>query len=242
MKGITSRAGEPVRTCGRRGRIQVAVAADRQVCSTPLRESTTDMRFGACPARDPTEFLAYLDRKRPDCLLLDERLLPQLGGAASMTLREQLGAMPVLLLCEQPRAELVEIIARERFNGFLLVDRRPASWSKAVRTVLRGELWVPRAMLEQAVFALANSGNHRTTVTSEKTHLTRREQQTVDCLCQGLTNRQIGRKLGIREDTVKKHLHNAYGKLGVRCRTQLVAYHARHRTGGSKVPLSLNTT
>lgn len=39
----------------------------------------------------------------------------------------------------------------------------------------------------------------------------------------GLTNKQIAQTLGIAEDTVKKHLHRAYKKLGVRRRALLIA-------------------
>ncbi|MFH0341080.1 MAG: response regulator transcription factor [Chromatiales bacterium] len=52
--------------------------------------------------------------------------------------------------------------------------------------------------------------------------LTKREEQIVRLLSQGLTNKQMARRLGIMEDTVKKHLQNVFGKLGVRRRTLVV--------------------
>lgn len=52
--------------------------------------------------------------------------------------------------------------------------------------------------------------------------LTKREEQIVGLLRQGLTNKQIARQLGIMEDTVKKHLQKVFGKLGVRRRTLVV--------------------
>jgi DNA-binding NarL/FixJ family response regulator len=52
--------------------------------------------------------------------------------------------------------------------------------------------------------------------------LTKREEQIVRLLSQGLTNKQMGRQLGIMEDTVKKHLQHVFGKLGVRRRTLVV--------------------
>jgi len=51
---------------------------------------------------------------------------------------------------------------------------------------------------------------------------TDREQQIVRLVQQGMTNKQIGQTLGIAEDTVKKHLHRAYRKLGVRRRVLLI--------------------
>jgi DNA-binding NarL/FixJ family response regulator len=52
---------------------------------------------------------------------------------------------------------------------------------------------------------------------------TDRERQIVRLLQQGMTNKEIGTKLGIAEGTVKKHLHHVFKKLGVRRRALLIA-------------------
>jgi two-component system nitrate/nitrite response regulator NarL len=52
--------------------------------------------------------------------------------------------------------------------------------------------------------------------------LTRREREIVFALAEGLSNKDIGRKLNLSEGTVKVHLHNIYGKLGVKNRTALL--------------------
>jgi RNA polymerase sigma factor (sigma-70 family) len=51
---------------------------------------------------------------------------------------------------------------------------------------------------------------------------TSRERQIVQLLVQGMTNKEIAQRLGIVEDTVKKHLHHVYKKLGVRRRVLLI--------------------
>jgi DNA-binding CsgD family transcriptional regulator len=51
---------------------------------------------------------------------------------------------------------------------------------------------------------------------------TGREREIVGLLLQGMTNKQIAQTLGIAEDTVKKHLHHVYKKLGVRRRALLI--------------------
>jgi DNA-binding NarL/FixJ family response regulator len=53
-------------------------------------------------------------------------------------------------------------------------------------------------------------------------NLTGRESQVVAHVRQGFTNKEIARRLGIQEDTVKKHLQAVFGKLGVH-RRALVA-------------------
>jgi two-component system nitrate/nitrite response regulator NarL len=54
--------------------------------------------------------------------------------------------------------------------------------------------------------------------------LTTRELEIVRMVAAGLRNRDIGQQLGISEGTVKIHLHNAYEKLGVGGRVELVLY------------------
>jgi DNA-binding NarL/FixJ family response regulator len=57
--------------------------------------------------------------------------------------------------------------------------------------------------------------------------LTDREREMARFVTAGLSNKQIARKAGIREGTVKIHLHNAYEKLGVANRTMLAIMMAR---------------
>ena len=58
-------------------------------------------------------------------------------------------------------------------------------------------------------------------VLATTTQFTTREQQIVILVREGMTNKQIGRELGIVEDTVKKHLQHIYDKIGVRRRALL---------------------
>jgi LuxR family maltose regulon positive regulatory protein len=53
--------------------------------------------------------------------------------------------------------------------------------------------------------------------------LTPREQEVLECLAAGLTNREIAEQLVIASETVKKHTGSIYGKLGVSNRTEAVA-------------------
>jgi LuxR family maltose regulon positive regulatory protein len=53
--------------------------------------------------------------------------------------------------------------------------------------------------------------------------LTGRERQILQLIAEGLTNKEIARKLVISVGTAKVHAHNIYGKLGVGSRTQATA-------------------
>jgi len=61
--------------------------------------------------------------------------------------------------------------------------------------------------------------------------ITPREWEIIDLVSVGLSNKQVGRQLGLQEGTVKVHLHNIYTKLGVSNRTTLVCWRWRAPTG-----------
>jgi two-component system nitrate/nitrite response regulator NarL len=59
--------------------------------------------------------------------------------------------------------------------------------------------------------------------------LTSRERQIVLMVAEGLSNKDVGRRLNLSEGTVKVHLHNIYTKLGINKRTALVLIAHTHR-------------
>src|SRR3989304_6940335 len=93
--------------------------------------------------------------------------------------------------------------------------------------IYQGELWVKGTLvskmaargMDARVFGLTLLPNPAARATKASNVLSRREKQVVELLRQGLTNKEIARQLNIKEDTVKKHLQNVFGKLGVRRRT-----------------------
>jgi len=62
--------------------------------------------------------------------------------------------------------------------------------------------------------------------------LTRREYEVVQAVCQGLTNKQVGRRLKISEKTVKNHLSSVYRRVDLTGRTDLVAWAMRRGLAG----------
>jgi DNA-binding CsgD family transcriptional regulator len=58
--------------------------------------------------------------------------------------------------------------------------------------------------------------------------LTQKESQISILVCEGLTNREIGKAVGTSEQVVKNHLRNAFDKLGVWSRLELAMYVANH--------------
>jgi two-component system nitrate/nitrite response regulator NarL len=67
--------------------------------------------------------------------------------------------------------------------------------------------------------------------------LTEREREIVRLVCEGLSNKEVGRQLNISDGTIKVHLHHVYQKLAVSNRTALAALTlSQHDSDGDTSP------
>ena len=214
-----------------RGTITLTIASRRRgVLKTllPRLASEGDLTILGDPVVDPAGLLARLQQRLPRLLLLDERLLGRLDRESASAIHSRFPRLRVLLLCDRECPASVEEVVRNRFHGLLTASDRPETWAKAIRTVHQGELWVPRALLAKAIFEPVHAAGRDPDTRLDRAPsdavgpLTKREVQVVDYLRVGLTNKEIARELGIMEDTVKKHLYNLFGKLGVHRRAQII--------------------
>ena len=157
----------------------------------------------------------------PHLLLLDEELMQTLDEATTGLFSQRADDLHVLLLCERMHRGHADSVIARGLHGCLEIVAAPGTWAKAVSAVRRGELWLPRAMLPAAV--LQQAAAQRTGASPPLPDgLTRRERETVSLVREGLSNKQIARRLGVGEDTVKKHLQHAFAKLGIHRRALVV--------------------
>ena len=105
-------------------------------------------------------------------------------------------------------------------KGAVLKEATPPELLQCIRRVAAGSHWLPSGLadsrLEQGAGSV--SASHRVFES-----LTKREQQVVTMVSNGLSNKAVGSRLDLSEGTVKVHLHNIYRKLGVNNRTALAA-------------------
>jgi RNA polymerase sigma factor (sigma-70 family) len=105
-------------------------------------------------------------------------------------------------------------------RGCLPREAGLAETREAVRAVLAGELWLSRRLFS-AVLEHMQSAVQRQDASEADDGLTERQREIVRCVGRGMSNKQIGRHLGISPTTVKTHLHNIFERLGIGGRTML---------------------
>jgi DNA-binding NarL/FixJ family response regulator len=99
--------------------------------------------------------------------------------------------------------------------GILSPDNNESQFSKALNTIISGELWFERKRLEGVV-------NGINSVTSKNDpHLTEKEIEIVKLICEGLSNKEIKKSTEITEQSIRAHLSRIYKKTGVSDRLQL---------------------
>jgi two-component system, NarL family, nitrate/nitrite response regulator NarL len=109
------------------------------------------------------------------------------------------------------------MLAAAGASGLIPKDTDPEGLVQALRRIANGERLLPPP------------GDARSTQQSNPSvedvlaALTDRERQIIRLVTEGLSNKEIGRRLLITDGTIKVHLHNIFGKLGVSNRTELAA-------------------
>jgi DNA-binding NarL/FixJ family response regulator len=160
---------------------------------------------------------------RPDVVLMDLQM-PELDGVAAT--REIVGEelADVLVLTSYSDAERIVGALDAGALGYLLKDAEPDEVLRGVRAVARGESPInPRAARE-----LLGARRPSTAAAAE---LTPRESEVLALVRQGLANKQIARRLGISERTVKAHLTSTFQRIGVVDRTQAALWAERNDIG-----------
>lgn len=177
---------------------------------------------------EPGRISVWLRTLHPAVLLLDAAVPGDSLLAWLAALRSQTTDLPVVILYEPPQPLSVRDILRLGITGCLPLHAPPAAYLKTIHAVSSGEMWLPRRVLSQALAismdqAATNTGTVPETSTPAAGYalLTPRERSVEDLVSRGLSNKEVARQLRISEDTVKKHLKNVFGKLGVHRRAHL---------------------
>jgi two-component system response regulator DevR len=176
-------------------------------------------------AGSPERAIEQLEQARPDLVLLDLKLgdarQPE-GLVLCSTILERRPETQVVILSAFLDELLLNEALRRGAKAYVLKDIDVTGLIRIVRAVARGESGFDNRGAAM-VRAIAGGATER-----RSPGLTDREQQVVELLAQGLTNGEIGSRMYLSQSTVKFHLHNVMGKLGVHRRTE-VAYAAGNR-------------
>jgi RNA polymerase sigma factor (sigma-70 family) len=174
-------------------------------------------------APDGPQALGIVEALRPDILLLGVQLLKASGLKFLSALRSKSPKTKVLIFSGSLEDAFISEALQHGAMGYLPKTSTQNDLIKAIRTTRAGEIWAQRKVLTQVLEHMREKLNELQDHPLEQgEQLTEREREIVQWVMQGMTNKEIASRLGISEKTVKTHLHNAFGKLKVSRRFQLL--------------------
>ncbi len=204
-------------------RLRVVIADDQPMMRAGFKavlEATGSIEVVA-EASTGEEAVAAAEAHQPDVVLMDIRMPGMDGIEATRRLPRQ----RVLILTTFGLDEYIIEALRAGASGFLLKDAPTREVVEAVRAVAAGDAVlapaVTRQLLDQVGRRLPSPVSRDGDRLGE---LTDREQQVLRLLAVGLSNAEIAEALVVSEPTVKTHVSNLLGKLGLRDRVQAVIY------------------
>jgi DNA-binding NarL/FixJ family response regulator len=173
-------------------------------------------------AANGEEAVALVRRLLPDVVLMDLRM-PVLGGVeATRRITAEAPAVRVIVLTTFEEDEEVFAALRAGAAGYLLKASPSAKLCEAIRLAARGESLLEPSVAAKVVAEFARIGGRepRRSLRPLADPLSVRERDVLRLLAEGRSNKEIAGELGIAEGTVKNHMSNVLGKLGVLDRTQ----------------------
>jgi DNA-binding NarL/FixJ family response regulator len=173
-------------------------------------------------AADGIEAVDVVQAARPDVVLMDLQMPRMDGVSATRLIRERVPDAQVVVLTSYSDSARIVAALDAGAVGYLLKDADPEDVLDGVRAVSRGESPIhPRAARQ---LLTARNGD----APGPAGRLTPREGEVLTLVRQGLANKQIARRLGISERTVKAHLTSVFATIGVTDRTQAALWAERN--------------
>jgi two-component system, NarL family, response regulator LiaR len=206
-------------------KIRVIVADDHPIVRSGIRKEL-ERHQGievVGEAEDGDEAFRLAITLHPDVLLLDIQMPGLKAAQLVQQLKRSLCPTRVLVLTAYGDLEYVLGMLKAGATGYLLKDEDPPVILDAVRAVAQGKRCLSNAVVQNLAGQVLKEA-----LEPSLDALTEREAEVLRLVAQGQSNAEIAATLRISEGTVKNHVCNLYGKLGVDSRAEAVAWAWRH--------------
>jgi two-component system, NarL family, nitrate/nitrite response regulator NarL len=213
--------------------VNIVIADDHAIFREGVRkllEAQAELRVVG-EAADGEETVRVVRQLNPHILLLD-LALPRLTGLEALREVSTLGLQTrtIVLTADIEREQIVEALQLGA-HGVVMKHSSLDLLLKCIRCVHGGQYWVGQDSVLDLIHAVRqmNPAQQNAAGGRRDFGLTARERQVIALVGAGYTNKDLGRKLGISENTAKHHLTNIFDKLGVSNRLELVLFAVDHR-------------
>ena len=204
--------------------IRVLIADDHMVVREGLcaiLETASDL-LPVGEATDGAEAVRLVQESAPDVVLMDLRMPSMDGIEAIRQIKARYPHVQAVILTTYDDDDDIVRGLRAGARGYLLKDTGRNALLEAIRAAARGESLLPSEVIDKVVAHLQGPQP------VEREMLSAREAQVLALLAQGSASKEIARRLGISERTVKAHITAIFNKLGASSRAEAVAIALRN--------------
>ncbi len=175
-------------------------------------------------AGDGQECVEVATKVRPDVVLMDIRMPIMDGVRATRLLSDAQPECKVIVLTTFDDDEYIFDALRMGAVGYLLKDVASAQLVEAIRASARGESILGPSVAAKVITEFKRVSSMVPPLQMEELvePLSQRELEILQLIARGASNKEVAKQLFIAQGTVKNHMTNILGKLGVRDRTQAV--------------------
>ncbi|MEK0099418.1 response regulator transcription factor, partial [Streptomyces sp. A475] len=164
---------------------------------------------------------------RPDVAVLDVRLPDGDGITVCRELRARMPELACLMLTSFDDEDALLDAIMAGAAGYVLKQVKGSDLVAAVRTVATGQSMLDPATTARLMHSLRDPNTAQSPEDVRLATLSEREHAVLELIGEGLTNRQIAKRLFLSEKTVKNHISRLLGKLGVERRVQAAVISAQ---------------
>lgn len=175
------------------------------------------------------EALAGIGDALPDVAVLDVHLVGGNGVDLCRQIRAAYPSVRCLILTAFDDDDALVAAVMGGAAGYLVKSLRTDELVKAIRAVGEGQSLIKPSMLRRARRTVEGTDDEDPRIGA----LSVREKQVLSLIAEGLSNRQIGERMGLAEKTVKNYVSSLLNKLGLERRTQAAILHTERSRGRS---------
>jgi DNA-binding NarL/FixJ family response regulator len=173
-------------------------------------------------AGNASQALERVQQTKPDLLLVDINLPGRSGLELIREIRALAPKLPVLVLSMHDEAVFAERALRAGGRGYVSKQAGPEKLTEAIRTVLRGQIYVSESVSTRLLDGLSSKGKARVASPIEK--LTDRELDVFTLIGQARETREIARRLHMSTKTVEAHRGAIKRKLKLKTAPELTRH------------------
>lgn len=201
--------------------IRVMIVDDHEIVRRGIAEivDRSDGLVVVAEAGSVAEALRRAELVRPEVVLVDLQLPDGTGIDIVNALRSSLPQTHPVVLTSFDDDDALSEALRAGARAFLLKTVRGAEIADVIKAVAAG-----RTLLDERTVTRRRADHADPTA-----HLTPSERRVLELIGDGLSNREIGDRLGVAEKTVKNHITSLLAKMGLQRRTQAAAWVAGQR-------------